>query len=104
MESEDTGTDVSDVESTGSSARPSNTVIKHRTNASLGDHLDLVNRMVSRWGGSMGDGMEDEYKDKSKSPNAEAPEAKAKAKPGGYRRKKSATDEMDELKMEHEAR
>lgn len=37
------------------SNRSGSMVIKHRTNSSLGNHLDLVNRMVSRWG-SMGDG------------------------------------------------
>ena len=37
-------------------------VIKHRTNSSLGNHLDLVNRMVSRWG-SMGDGELDAVAD-----------------------------------------
>eukprot|EP00484_Ammonia_sp_Unknown_P030256 CAMPEP_0197031706 /NCGR_PEP_ID=MMETSP1384-20130603/10628_1 /TAXON_ID=29189 /ORGANISM="Ammonia sp." /LENGTH=1144 /DNA_ID=CAMNT_0042461273 /DNA_START=74 /DNA_END=3508 /DNA_ORIENTATION=- len=81
-DTDDTGTDVSDVESTESGFQPEqlqnrgggggqhqkngSMVVKHRTNSSLGNHLDLVNRMVSRWG-SMGDteldGIADEVGD-----------------------------------------
>jgi len=86
-DTDDTGTDVSDVDSTESASgafqpeqlnnqhkppRPADSkhqynktgsmVIKHRTNSSLGNHLDLVNRMVSRWG-SMGDGELDAVAD-----------------------------------------
>eukprot|EP01084_Bolivina_argentea_P085970 155402_1 len=107
-------------------------VIKHRTDSSLGNHLDLVNRMVSRWG-SMGDGELDgitddlhtddlhtdsdydsndpnkeKQKSKSKSPNPNPPNPNTnnnnnQAKKPTHRRKKPATDEMKILKLEREA-
>lgn len=102
-------------------------VIKHRTNSSLGNHLDLVNRMVSRWG-SMGDGELDavaddidtdsdydeidEHGNKIKideNGNKTIKQAAAANGDGldapkkGHRRKKSAQDEMALLKSEQEA-
>ena len=158
----DTGTDVSDVESTDSHSASANMasvnenqpfnseqisqpgqktgkkkhqynrtgsmVIKHRTNSSLGNHLDLVNRMVSRWGSmemdketvqeagldtdsDYDDPEQDDGADDEKSPNNKKKAAKkggggaggATGKAGGHRRQLSATDEMKVLQAEKEA-
>eukprot|EP01084_Bolivina_argentea_P085968 155399_1 len=68
-------------------------VIKHRTDSSLGNHLDLVNRMVSRWG-SLGDDVDDLDTDYG-SNNIN----KQKYKPNELNK---STDEMRLLKMERE--
>jgi len=151
MDSEDTGTDVSDVESTDSASaanlneafapeplanapkdpkdskhkynKTGSMVIKHRTNSSLGANIDLVDRMVSRWGSMTGDelgldggdggdvGTDSDYDDAD--PNKPKPQKHKRkdtlnAPPrnmghGTHRRKKSAQDEIRSMAAEREA-
>merc|ERR1719204_523786 len=77
-------------------------VIKHRTNSSLGNHLDLVERMVSRWGSMTEDQLEaagglDAGDVGTDSDYDDADPSKPKGH-GQHRRKKSAQDEMRGMK------
>eukprot|EP01083_Nonionella_stella_P300495 1026195_1 len=100
-----------DVQATASSTIPH---ARHRSNSSLGNHLDLVNRMASRYG-SMGynsDSDSYEHKDKPTTPGVTIDTVTpltldTTIKPGRTctirPRRKSAVDEMEVLKMEREA-
>eukprot|EP01083_Nonionella_stella_P231705 818019_1 len=101
-----------DVQATASSTIPH---ARHRSNSSLGNHLDLVNRMASRYGSMGYNSDSDSYEHKVDKPTTPGVTIDTVTpltldttiKPGRTctirPRRKSAVDEMEVLKMEREA-